>query len=117
MRAAQIALRESETRLRDMLECSSDYMWETDASERVISFVGAGSQKYPSYLGSHGLEVAFPTNEPSDLNLLLEHLTALFPAIPPFLFNLLVTSRPRLLLLPRHRPEGARRALLHAVHC
>jgi len=76
MRAAQIALRESEARLRDMLECSSDYMWETDANERVVSLVGAGAQNYPSHLGSHGTDVAFSTNEPSDIEVLLEHLKA-----------------------------------------
>jgi PAS domain S-box-containing protein len=64
---AQMALRDSEQRFRDMLECSSDYVWETDADENVIVFEGSGTELYPPIIGQPGAAFIAQTAEPNDL--------------------------------------------------
>ncbi|MDX2143591.1 MAG: ATP-binding protein [Rhodospirillaceae bacterium] len=76
---SQDALRESEGRLRDMLECSSDYMWETDANEQVIAFAGAATELYPPMIGRWGGDFAASTSEPNDLPQLIECVKARKP--------------------------------------
>jgi signal transduction histidine kinase len=40
MRAAEAIIREDEERLRDIVECSGDYIWESDAEGRVAMITG-----------------------------------------------------------------------------
>ncbi|MHB1205487.1 MAG: histidine kinase dimerization/phospho-acceptor domain-containing protein, partial [Rhodospirillaceae bacterium] len=40
MRAAEAIIREDEERLRDIVECSGDYIWESDAAGRVATIKG-----------------------------------------------------------------------------
>jgi PAS domain S-box-containing protein len=76
---AQDALRDSEQRFRDMLECSSDYVWETDADEHVIVFEGSGTELYPPLVGQPGLAFVAQTAEPSDLDKMLACVQARKP--------------------------------------
>ncbi len=46
IRHAEAALRNNEQRLRDMLECSSDFIWETDADQIVTVFAGRGAERF-----------------------------------------------------------------------
>jgi PAS domain S-box-containing protein len=43
MRAAEATIREDEERLRDIVECSGDYIWESDAEGRVAMITGGGA--------------------------------------------------------------------------
>ena len=66
LRIAQDALRESETRLKDLLECSSDYQWEMDENGIVTSLRGPGSEKFPDFIGRSGRDFFAATSEPND---------------------------------------------------
>lgn len=70
-RAVQVALRESETRLKDLVECSSDYRWETDANGIVTSVSGEGIEKFAATLGKRTEEIFVQSAEPHDLQELL----------------------------------------------
>lgn len=67
VRAAQQALRDSETKLKDFLECSSDYQWEMDENGIVTSFGGPGSENFPDMVGRPGRTFFAATAEPNDL--------------------------------------------------
>jgi PAS domain S-box-containing protein len=67
VRAAQEALRESQTKLKDLVECSSDYQWEIDEHGIVTSFAGPGSENFPEIVGRSGQLFFAETSEPNDL--------------------------------------------------
>jgi len=46
IRRAETTIREDEERLRDIVECSSDYIWETDVDGRTTFFTGPGAHKF-----------------------------------------------------------------------
>ena len=43
MRAAEATIRDDEQRLRDIVECSGDYIWESDADGRVAMIAGGSA--------------------------------------------------------------------------
>jgi PAS domain S-box-containing protein len=63
----QEALHESEIRLKDMVECSSDYQWETNVDGVVQFFHGQGSEKFPDIVGKNIADIFAPSSEPHDL--------------------------------------------------
>ena len=70
--ASKEALRDSEGRLRDLLECSSDFVWESDAAGRIISFTGPGSEVFPDMVGQRGADFNVELSQQNDLTQLLE---------------------------------------------
>ncbi|MDX2222871.1 MAG: ATP-binding protein [Rhodospirillaceae bacterium] len=67
LRRAEAAIRANEARLADVVECSSDYIWESDADGRIVVFAGTGIDLFQSPLGLHGSFFHASTSEPSDL--------------------------------------------------
>ena len=53
IRRAENIIREDQERLRDIVECSSDYIWETDAEGRTVFFTGPQAHKFRDADGSH----------------------------------------------------------------
>lgn len=66
-RGTQEALRDSEARLKDMVECSSDFQWETDERGVVNWFVGQGSDMFPDIVGRNVSEIFVASSEPHDV--------------------------------------------------
>jgi PAS domain S-box-containing protein len=69
--SVQDALRQSETRLKDLVECSSDYQWETDENSIFRHFGGQGSEMYPDIVGKHSSVMIAQVAEPTDMEELL----------------------------------------------
>ncbi len=86
----QEALHESEIRLKDMVECSSDYQWETNMDGVVMFFHGQGSEKFPDIVGKNIAEIFAPSSEPHDLTELIKRRKAHLPVR-----NLTVPARGR----------------------
>ncbi|MBL8630851.1 MAG: PAS domain S-box protein [Rhodospirillaceae bacterium] len=78
-RGTQEALRESESRLKDMVECSSDFQWETDANGIVRWFVGQGSDLFPDIIGRNVSEIFVASSEPHDVAELIQRRAARLP--------------------------------------
>lgn len=53
IRQAESIIREDEDRLHDIVECSSDYIWETDAAGLTTFFTGPQAHKFRGPDGSH----------------------------------------------------------------
>ena len=53
IRRAENIIREDQERLRDIVECSSDYIWETDADGHTVFFTGPQAYKFRNADGSH----------------------------------------------------------------
>ncbi len=51
MRAAEATIKEDEQRLRDIVECSGDYIWESDADGRVAMISGGQSGETGGSIG------------------------------------------------------------------
>ncbi len=64
MRNAEDTIREDEERLRDIVECSSDYIWELNANGAITMFSGAAVLQF-----GDGADAGFKilTNEASDV--------------------------------------------------
>ncbi len=67
LHSAQNALRDSEQRLKDLVECSSDYQWEMDENGIVTSFSGPGSERFPDFIGRSGRDFFADVSEPNDV--------------------------------------------------
>lgn len=67
LRMAEAGLRENEARLTDIVECSSDYIWETDAVGVFTVFTGGGVDLFHSPLGMTGLTFYVQSDGPDDL--------------------------------------------------
>jgi signal transduction histidine kinase len=57
---AQAAVRENEQRLGDLLDVSSDFIWETDVRGIVTTFAGQGSERFPLPVGLHASAMDAP---------------------------------------------------------
>lgn len=53
IRRAENTIREDQERLRDIVECSSDYIWETDADGCTVFFTGPQAHKFRTADGGH----------------------------------------------------------------
>lgn len=51
MRVAEDTIRDEETRLQDILECSSEYIWETDSDGLLTVFSGEGAVQFGDIIG------------------------------------------------------------------
>ena len=63
MRAAEATIKEDEQRLRDIVECSSDYIWESDAEGRVAMISGGQRGETGGSIGFLG-DAGAPRGEP-----------------------------------------------------
>lgn len=84
--AVQSALRESESKLQDLIECSTDFQWETDAVGNVTGFGGYGIEKFISLMGRRFDTFFGSSSDPHDLsefrNLLAWHQSVRHLRIP-----------------------------------
>jgi PAS domain S-box-containing protein len=65
---AQEALRKSETKLKDLVECSSDYQWEIDENSIVTFFAGPGIENFSGIIGQPSHLFFSDTSEINDLS-------------------------------------------------
>lgn len=74
-RDVQLALRESESKLKDLIECSSDFQWATDAQGLVTVFEGYGIEKFPPMVGRPAREFFIDSADPEAVEKLLGLMT------------------------------------------
>ena len=67
LRMAESARRENESRLSDILQCSSDLIWETDADGIFTVFSGAGIDLFHSPIGLDGTTFYVRSDDGGDL--------------------------------------------------
>lgn len=75
LRKAEAGQRENELRLADILQCSSDYIWETDPGGVFTVFSGASVDLFHSPLRLDGSTFYLRSHDPNDLADLEQALT------------------------------------------
>jgi PAS domain S-box-containing protein len=73
IRQTEAALRDNEQRLRDLLEVSSDFIWESDAKGVMTLFAGRDIEQFENPIGRHGSLAEIGELGPDDSDLAACH--------------------------------------------
>tara|TARA_R110000868_G_scaffold269020_7_gene528422 strand:- start:1139 stop:3625 length:2487 start_codon:yes stop_codon:yes gene_type:complete len=73
LQAAEDTIRDDETRLRDIIECSSDYIWESNIDGLLTFFTGDEASQFGDVIGRHRSIFNYRNNSLSGGDMLILH--------------------------------------------